>query len=115
MHVVGHITLGPQWKQGKSVTQQGRPMEGHLRYMRDLYERGVLTLGGPYTSIDGGLAVFDVAHLEEAQHLADGDPASEADVIEYRLEVLTPVFETATNTNRYRKMAGLMAVENGAS
>lgn len=109
MNVVGHITLGPEWKKGLSANEQGAPMQKHLLHMRDLFESGSLSLGGPYVSGHGGLAVFDAASLADAQVLANADPAFQAGVIEYRLEALNAVFDKANGTNRYQRLAGVLA------
>ena len=109
MHYVGHITLGPKWKLNVPVTHQGRPMEGHLHYMNDLYTKGKLLLGGPYPSGRGGIAVFVASSLDEAQALADADPANRAEVIRYDVEPLSAVFDAASSLNRHNTLANLMA------
>ncbi len=109
MHYVGHITLGPKWAPGVPVTHQGKPMEDHLHYMNDLYTKGTLLLGGPYSSGRGGVAVFVAPGLEEAQALADADPANQAGVIRYAVEPLDAVFDAASQINRHDALAQLMA------
>ena len=113
MHYVGHITLGPEWAQGVPVTHQGKPMEDHLHYMNDLYAEGTLLLGGPYSSGEGGLAIFVAPCLEAAQALADADPANEAGVIRYVIEPLGAVFDAASQINRHDTLARSMT--SGAS
>ena len=78
MHTIGHIHHGPQWKPGVPVTAQGKPMEQHLQYMKELFGRGDLILGGPYEASHGGIAVFVTETAAEAQELADNDPAHQA-------------------------------------
>ena len=40
--LIGH---GPQWLEGKSVYEQGKPVEEHLVAMRRHFDDGVLELG----------------------------------------------------------------------
>lgn len=108
MHTIGHIHLGPAWKPGVPVTAQGEPMEQHLRYMKELFDRGSLILGGPYDPDRGGIAVFDTETFAEAQSLADGDPANQADVIGYRLERLHTVFDAVGGVDRSDALGALM-------
>lgn len=57
-----------------------RLQEAHLAYNRGLVEAGILLLNGPM--LDGGdlrgASIMRVASREEAQRLADGDPAVQA-------------------------------------
>lgn len=109
MHTIGHIHHGPAWKPGVPVTAQGEPMEQHLQYMKDLFDRGALILGGPYDSAHGGIAVFVAETFAEAQRLADDDPAHQAGVIDYRLEPLRTVFDAAGGLDRSQGLGALMA------
>lgn len=109
MHTIGHIHHGPAWKTGVPVTAQGLPMEKHLKYMKELFDREALILGGPYDAGHGGVAVFVTETLAEAQRLADEDPAHQAGVIGYRLEVLRPVFDAAADLDSSERLAGVMA------
>ena len=109
MHTIGHIHHGPAWKPGVPVTAQGQPMEQHLQYMKELFDRGALILGGPYDAGHGGIAVFVTETFAEAQRLADGDPAHRAGVIGYRLETLRTVFEAAGGLDRSERLGSLMA------
>lgn len=110
MYVIGHIEHGPGWKKGLPVTQQGAAMAGHLAFMKDLYDRGSLLLGGPYEAgEDGGLAVFVADSLSHAQLLADADPAARAGVVTYRLSELRAVFDRAGNLDRSAPLQAVMA------
>ena len=115
MHYVGHITLGPEWSPGVPVTHQGKPMEDQLHYMNDLYTKGTLLLGGPYSSDRGGIAVFVAEGVEEAQALADADPANQAGLIRYVIEPLGAVFDAASQMNRHDTLAHLMASASSSS
>lgn len=42
----------PRWKLGRPVREQ--PLEAHLAYMQDLYQRGDLLMGGPLLDNSGG-------------------------------------------------------------
>lgn len=115
MHTIGHITHGSAWKPGLSVTDQGEPMARHLQYMKMLFDRGSLILGGPYESAPGGIAVFVTETLDEARRLAYQDPANQADVINYRLEPLRTVFDAATAVDRSEPLAALMVTTGSAT
>ena len=109
MHVIGQIHQGPNWNPGVPVTEQGTPMEEHLQYMKGLFDGGDLILGGPYASTRGGIAVFVTDSFEEAQRLADLDPAHQAGVIGYRLDTLATVFDAATAVDRSEALATVMS------
>lgn len=108
MYTIGHIHQGPAWKPETPVTAQGQAMEDHLQYMKVLFDRGALILGGPYDSTPGGIAVFVTKTFAEAQRLADDDPAHRAGVIGYRLEKLRAVFEAARDLDRSEILAAVM-------
>jgi|GEM_PF-2052758 len=115
MHTIGHIHHGPAWKPDTPVTAQGQAMEDHLQYMKVLFDRGDLILGGPYDSEHGGIAVFVTETFAEAQRLADDDPAHKAGVIGYRLETLRAVFEAADGLDRSESLAALMATTRNSA
>lgn len=90
--LIGH---GPNWLEGKSVYEQGKPVEDHLVAMRGQYDAGVLQLGGPFDH-GGGIAVLDVADEAAAREVMDADPAVQAGVMVYELRVLRAVFDAAS-------------------
>ncbi|MEH7345963.1 YciI family protein [Bacillus sp. JJ1532] len=48
----------------------------HIDYLNDLIEKGKIIAKGPFTDHTGGLIIFRAESLEEAQQLADNDPAA---------------------------------------
>ena len=90
--LIGH---GPQWLVGKSVYEQGKPVEDHLVAMRRQYDAGVLQLGGPFDH-GGGIAVLDVEDESAARAVMDADPAVQAGVMVYEIRTLRPIFDAAS-------------------
>jgi uncharacterized protein YciI len=89
--LIGH---GPRWHEGKSVYEQGKPVEDHLVAMRGHYDEGILQLGGPFDH-GGGIAVLNVRDEPAARAVMDADPAVRAGVMVYELRALRPVFDRA--------------------
>jgi uncharacterized protein YciI len=90
--LIGH---GPQWLEGKTVYEQGQPVEDHLEAMRQHYDNGVLELGGPFDH-GGGIAVLNVPDEQTALAVMDADPAVMAGVMVYEIRALRPVFDVTT-------------------
>ncbi len=91
--LIGH---GPRWLEGKSVYEQGQPVQDHLVAMRRHYDAGVLELGGPFDH-SGGIAVLNVPDESAARAVMDADPAVRAGVMVYELRALRPVFDAVAN------------------
>ena len=89
--LIGH---GPRWIEGKSVYEQGKPIEDHLVAMRRHYDTGVLQLGGPFDH-GGGIAVLNVPDELTARAVMDADPAVQAGVMVYEIRALRAVFDAA--------------------
>ena len=92
MRFVTLFSYGPNWEQGKTVYEQGAPIEGHLESMRRRFDEGVLLLGGPFED-GGGVAVVEAADAATAGRLLDADPAVAAGVLSYRLHRLHAYFD----------------------
>jgi uncharacterized protein YciI len=73
------LKRGPVWTPAETPELE-RLQEAHLAYGTKLIGEGKIVLNGPL--LDGGLlrgvSVMWVSSLEEAQTLADGDPAVQA-------------------------------------
>ena len=93
MRVIVHLTPGPNWIDGKSVYEQGEPMEAHLASMRRHYDEGSLLLGGPYEGHNGGIAVLEVRDMTRAATLMDADPGVLAGVLVYDLRQQVSIFD----------------------
>lgn len=76
---MGLIKRGPTWTPD-STPKLDQLQANHLTHLRQLSEAGHLIMAGPFT--DGGelrgVSVFRVESIEEAQALADADPAVKA-------------------------------------
>lgn len=59
----------------------------HLENMSKLAQEGTLVLAGPFLEGDSlrGIFIFDVSSLEEAEKLANSDPAIQAGVLKMKL------------------------------
>lgn len=88
------INHGPQWIKGKTVYEQGTPVDAHLSAMRDRFDAGQLLLGGPFDE-GGGIAVLDVPDEAAARAVMDADPAVRAGVMVYEIKALRPIFDAA--------------------
>ncbi|NNN09322.1 MAG: hypothetical protein HKL85_09045 [Acidimicrobiaceae bacterium] len=93
MRVIVHLTPGPNWIDGKSVYEQGEPMEAHLASMRRHYDEGSLLLGGPYEGHNGGIAVLEVNDLRHAAIIMNEDPGVVAGVLVYELRQHVSIFD----------------------
>jgi uncharacterized protein YciI len=92
MRFVTLFGYGPNWQHGKTVYEQGPPIEGHLESMRRRFDEGDLLLGGPFDE-GGGIAVIEAADQLAATRLLDSDPAVAAGVLTYRLHRLHAYFD----------------------
>lgn len=97
MYVFGVLSQGPHWQTGRVISEQGKPFADHLEYLRSLADAGTLIIGGPFLSYDGGMALFNVASLAEAQGLADRDPAVSAGVLVYELRPILTVIDRVSD------------------
>jgi uncharacterized protein YciI len=108
MRFVTLFDHGPRWARGRSIYQQGPVVGEHLESMRRLYDAGTLLLGGPFDD-QGGVAVLEVADLDEAVRLMDADPAVRAGVLSHRLHRLHAYFDAFDSTCTGETVAGLEA------
>jgi uncharacterized protein YciI len=106
MRCVALFQHGPNWKRGRSVYQQGPPIEAHLSTMRQRYEEGSLLLGGPFER-GGGIAVLEVADEGAAVDLLAADPAVAAGVLTYTLHPMTAFFDAFASVSTESSVAAL--------
>jgi uncharacterized protein YciI len=64
---------GPGWLRGKTLAEQ--PLREHGMYIRSLYSKGELKMGGPFQDGSGGAAVVYAADEGAAKALLMKDPA----------------------------------------
>jgi len=65
---------GPKWQEGLSFQEQPG-VDEHVRYMGELFERGLMVMGGPFLDNSGGMMISRTDTLEAALRLARSDPA----------------------------------------
>jgi uncharacterized protein len=78
-YYVAFLYRGPKWTPGETPETQ-RLQQEHMANIRKMAASGKLLLAGPFTD-DGklrGMFVFRVGSLEEAEALAEADPAVKA-------------------------------------
>lgn len=51
-------------------------LEEHIDYLNKHIEKGNILAKGPFTDHSGGFIIFGVKSMEEAQQIADHDPAA---------------------------------------
>lgn len=93
MRVIAHLSPGPKWIAGKTLYEQGEPIEAHRISMRRRYDEGSLLLGGPYEGLGAGIAVLDVEDMRHATSLMDDDPGVATGVLSYEIRQLMPIFD----------------------
>jgi uncharacterized protein YciI len=64
---------GPNWQDGVSIFDQ--PLDAHLAYLRNLYERGAVVAAGPLADSWGGLTILQARDKETVRELVAGDPS----------------------------------------
>ncbi len=74
---------GAGWREGKPLAEQ--PTQEPGMYILGLYEQGKLRFAGPFEDDSGGAAVIEAANLEEAQAIADQDPAVLSQLFKYEI------------------------------
>ena len=76
---IGVLTKGPKWSAEESPERK-KIGEGHMAHIQAMWKAGKLVLAGPLAD-DGdwrGILIYRTKTLEEAQRLADDDPAVQA-------------------------------------
>ena len=70
--VLNH-TPGAQWDHTKAFRDQPG-IERHVGYMSAFADKRQLVMGGPFLDNSGGMAIFDVAMIDDARAIAEADP-----------------------------------------
>ena len=79
VYYFGILVRGPKWSP-EDTPERAKVQEGHMAHIRAMAKAGNLVLAGPFMD-DGdwrGILIYKATSLEEAQTLADEDPAVEA-------------------------------------
>ena len=75
----GVLMKGPKWT-AEPTPERAKIQEGHLAHLQAMWKAGKLVLAGPLAD-DGdwrGVLIYRTKTVEEAQRLADDDPAVKA-------------------------------------
>ena len=112
MRFVALFGYGPNWQRGRTVYDQGAPIDGHLASMRRRFDEGALLLGGPFDD-GGGIAVVEADNEATATQLLESDPAVEAGVLSYRLHRLHAYFDAFAAVRVEVSVADLAAQREG--
>ncbi len=72
MHVVVTYLKGANWRQ---EGREGEHVSRHIAYQHGLFDAKKLVIGGPSRGEEAGMAVFEVASMDEANEIAQNDPA----------------------------------------
>lgn len=95
MKFIGLMALGPNWEKSGEDGTQGPIMRQHYDYMRNLYDQGVLVLGGPFKRGPGGLNVLECPDKEQATAALAADPGVQAGLFQFDLKEHLTMFDAA--------------------
>ncbi len=70
---------GPAWVEGKTVREQPYWTE-HAAFMDDLFERGMVIMGGPFADGTGSLVLLEAEGEDAVRALLAKDPFVEHDI-----------------------------------
>jgi uncharacterized protein len=78
IYTIVFLKKGPKRDQAKEVA--AKIQEGHLAYISQMAEMGVLSMAGPFMDEGDirGILIFNVQEEEEVRHLVSEDPAVKA-------------------------------------
>ncbi len=65
---------GPAYDPDLKPAEPG-PLADHVKLMHHVMDTGAMVMGGPFTDGAGGMSVVDVRGREEAEAIAEADPA----------------------------------------
>ncbi|HVB24707.1 MAG TPA: YciI family protein [Ktedonobacteraceae bacterium] len=66
-------TLGPAWVPGKTVREQPY-WDHHAAFMDQLFESGMVVLGGPFADATGSLVIVEAENEHEVADVFAHDP-----------------------------------------
>ena len=68
---------------GKTLTDD--LIKAHVKHLKELDDKGLLVLCGPFTDYKGGMIIIRAGSYEEAQKIAETDPFVKTGVETYEL------------------------------
>lgn len=66
---------------GQDTERRLQVRPSHREYSKQLAEKGVLRVGGPYADERGAMLVYEAADRDELQRILDDDPYAQAGVL----------------------------------
>jgi uncharacterized protein YciI len=81
---------GSAWERGVDFREQPG-VRDHVEHYRQIHEKGLLQMGGPFLTPDSGGMMIPVAGIseEEARRMAESDPAVRAGLLEVEVRPWT--------------------------
>jgi uncharacterized protein YciI len=73
-------TPGPRWQLDRPFHEQHGIIE-HVEYLANYLDQGKLVMGGPFLDDAGGIVVLRTRNIEEAESIAQHDPAVRSGVL----------------------------------
>ncbi len=73
------------------IAQVEAATDSHRAFLRTLQEKNLLLVAGPLSPRTGGIMVFAVETIEEAEELLEGDPFKQAGIADYAYRLWNPV------------------------
>ena len=77
---------GPNWQQGVPFQEQPG-VRDHVSYMRQLFEKQLMVMGGPFPDNSGGMMIYRGSDLEKARELAEADPAVKSGLLKVNVKL----------------------------
>jgi uncharacterized protein YciI len=84
---------GPAWKEGVPMQQQDAIVP-HYRYMKQMYEKGVILDAGPTLDEPGGVVILRAESLEAAEAIVAADPSVTMKMFVGEVHAWSPVFHS---------------------
>ncbi len=80
---------GAAWIEGKSIFEQ--PLDDHVNFIHQLYQRGKVMMAGPLADGTGGLTIMTVESEREARELIEHDPDVLREILRPEIRAWSPI------------------------
>ncbi len=84
-----HFTAGPNWLPDKTIFPP--PIDGHVAYIKALYDMGKVVMAGPFADGQGGMTILQVEDDEEARAIVSADPDVRAGLLHPEIRRYAPI------------------------